>query len=55
MKKNALGEAQTHGPQIMRLTRCLLRYGGLMKQEKGIKTITRKNYIVTLGVEILNS
>ena len=27
-KKNAPGEAQTHGLQIMRLTRCLLRYGG---------------------------
>ena len=24
----APGEAQTHGLQIMRLTRCLLRYGG---------------------------
>ena len=28
--KNCLapGEARTHGLQIMRLTRCLLRYGG---------------------------
>ena len=24
----APGEARTHGLQIMRLTRCLLRYGG---------------------------
>ena len=28
IKKNAPGEARTHGLQIMRLTRCLLRYGG---------------------------
>ena len=28
-KIDALGEARTHGLQIMRLTRCLLRYGGL--------------------------
>ena len=27
-KGNAPGEARTHGLQIMRLTRCLLRYGG---------------------------
>ena len=26
----APGEARTHGLQIMRLTRCLLRYGGLL-------------------------
>jgi hypothetical protein len=26
-KEFALGEARTHGLQIMRLTRCLLRYG----------------------------
>ena len=25
----APGEARTHGLQIMRLTRCLLRYGGV--------------------------
>ena len=25
------GEARTHGLQIMRLTRCLLRYGGINK------------------------
>ena len=30
LKKNvAPGEARTHGLQIMRLTRCLLRYGGV--------------------------
>ena len=28
----ALGEARTHGLQIMRLTRCLLRYQGLMNR-----------------------
>ena len=27
-KSDAPGEARTHGLQIMRLTRCLLRYGG---------------------------
>ena len=27
-KSFAPGEARTHGLQIMRLTRCLLRYGG---------------------------
>ena len=27
-KGSAPGEARTHGLQIMRLTRCLLRYGG---------------------------
>ena len=26
----APGEARTHGLQIMRLTRCLLRYGGML-------------------------
>ena len=28
IKSVAPGEARTHGLQIMRLTRCLLRYGG---------------------------
>ena len=28
IKQFAPGEARTHGLQIMRLTRCLLRYGG---------------------------
>ncbi len=27
LKRNAPSEARTHGLQIMRLTRCLLRYG----------------------------
>ena len=30
-KEIAPGEARTHGLQIMRLTRCLLRYGGMVK------------------------
>ena len=30
IKRFAPGEARTHGLQIMRLTRCLLRYGGLV-------------------------
>ena len=29
LKHFAPGEARTHGLQIMRLTRCLLRYGGI--------------------------
>ena len=32
----APGEARTHGLQIMRLTRCLLRYGGLIEAEERI-------------------
>ena len=32
-KKFAPGEARTHGLQIMRLTRCLLRYGGIVLSE----------------------
>ena len=31
-KKFAPGEARTHGLQIMRLTRCLLRYGGITRE-----------------------
>ena len=31
LKQFAPGEARTHGLQIMRLTRCLLRYGGRWK------------------------
>jgi hypothetical protein len=30
VKGVAPGEARTHGLQIMRLTRCLLRYGGML-------------------------
>ena len=33
VKQFAPGEARTHGLQIMRLTRCLLRYGGYCKQD----------------------
>ena len=33
IKKFAPGEARTHGLQIMRLTRCLLRYRGLIKSD----------------------
>ena len=36
IKKFAPGEARTHGLQIMRLTRCLLRYGGLVKDRENI-------------------
>ena len=31
-KTDAPGEARTHGLQIMRLTRCLLRYGGTVSR-----------------------
>ena len=31
-KEFAPGEARTHGLQIMRLTRCLLRYGGITRE-----------------------
>ena len=34
-KGNAPGEARTHGLQIMRLTRCLLRYRGKCFSKKG--------------------
>ena len=37
----APGEARTHGLQIMRLTRCLLRYGGLHLQSTLAKNRTR--------------
>jgi hypothetical protein len=36
IKRIAPGEARTHGLQIMRLTRCLLRYGGLVNMKKNI-------------------
>ena len=36
IKKFAPGEARTHGLQIMRLTRCLLRYGGFVTAEENI-------------------
>ena len=32
VKRIAPGEARTHGLQIMRLTRCLLRYRGMVKK-----------------------
>ena len=32
-KSFAPGEARTHGLQIMRLTRCLLRYGGITRED----------------------
>ena len=34
MKRIAPGEARTHGLQIMRLTRCLLRYGGILPSKR---------------------
>ncbi len=48
-KKNfAPGEARTHGLQIMRLTRCLLRYGGSVLWQ-GIKTIIKKKKKKKIG------
>ena len=39
-KRDAPGEARTHGLQIMRLTRCLLRYGGSVLRCKPGMTIS---------------
>ena len=47
----APGEARTHGLQIMRLTRCLLRYGGCVSIQTTLpihvkmqlKFLTKKN------------
>jgi hypothetical protein len=36
-KINAPGEDRTHGLQIMRLTRCLLRYQGVVMKKPKIK------------------
>ena len=50
IKSFAPGEARTHGLQIMRLTRCLLRYGGTVV---GLPTIfpVRKMFVPTGGLE----
>ena len=42
----APGEARTHGLQIMRLTRCLLRYGGLRRV--GFVILISPKYIVIM-------
>jgi hypothetical protein len=38
----APGEDRTHGLQIMRLTRCLLRYQGLVRMKSKIKKENKK-------------
>ena len=37
----APGEARTHGLQIMRLTRCLLRYGGLVAYKEAKRWVEK--------------
>ena len=44
-KRIAPGEARTHGLQIMRLTRCLLRYGGTV-----LNTFEQKNGVILFGI-----
>ena len=55
-KSFAPGEARTHGLQIMRLTRCLLRYGGnlfIMMIEKviGSGATIKKKFLSEVGFE----
>ena len=47
----APGEARTHGLQIMRLTRCLLRYGGEVSATQGIGRPVKKFALPTGGLE----
>ena len=49
-KSFAPGEARTHGLQIMRLTRCLLRYGGTMMAFSKL-FLVRKMFVPTGGLE----
>ena len=48
-KKIAPGEARTHGLQIMRLTRCLLRYGGTAFEEDKISHCGKQKIFVPTG------
>ena len=50
-KTFAPGEARTHGLQIMRLTRCLLRYGGTVSATQGIGRPVKKFALPTGGLE----
>ena len=54
----APGEARTHGLQIMRLTRCLLRYGGMcdhMAGEMCLPTFSRGTHRgICVGLCIYN-
>ena len=47
----APGEARTHGLQIMRLMRCLLRYGGTVSATQGIGRPVKKFALPTGGLE----
>ena len=51
IKQFAPGEARTHGLQIMRLTRCLLRYGGTVSETQGIGRPVKKFALPTGGLE----
>ena len=59
-KKPAPGEARTHGLQIMRLTRCLLRYRGLQivslktMFSEGCRNIFDKNHVTHGGTRTPN-
>ena len=48
IKISAPGEARTHGLQIMRLTRCLLRYGG------GVESTHRLSHPLISASQIVN-
>ena len=48
IKISAPGEARTHGLQIMRLTRCLLRYGG------GVESTNRLSHPLISASQIVN-
>ena len=47
----APGEARTHGLQIMRLTRCLLRYGGEVRDSQEPWWPVKKFVLPTGGLE----
>ena len=58
-KTFAPGEARTHGLQIMRLTRCLLRYGGWVESRQRLSNplnsvcvqFCQKSFVPTGGLE----
>ena len=54
-KTFAPGEARTHGLQIMRLTRCLLRYGGLVKSIRVDGLIIRQELLMPEWVSLQSS
>ena len=54
-KSFAPGEARTHGLQIMRLTRCLLRYGGLLKSNRLVGLTIRQELLMPGWVSLQSS